>query len=68
MGKFCGDTLPNALISTGNTMKLEFVSDSSVTKPGFQVKYQVTGKYCVTNMFVIACTIFSLCEVMLTEC
>ena len=68
MGKFCSGTLPNALISTGNTMKLEFVSDSSLTKPGFQVKYQVSGKYCVTNIFVWSGTIFSLCEVLLTEC
>jgi len=50
MGKFCGNTLPNAVISTGNTMKLEFVSDSSVTKRGFRVYYQVIGKYCATNV------------------
>jgi len=44
MGKFCGETLPDALTSTGSTMKIEFVSDSSVAKRGFRVNYEVTGE------------------------
>ena len=60
MGKFCGDTLPNALISTANIMKLEFVSDPWSTHRGFRVHYQVTGKYNAKMCPVITITIFGL--------
>ena len=50
MGKYCRNTLPNALISIGNTMKLEFVPGSSFAQRGFRVHYQVTGKYYATNV------------------
>ncbi|KAK2840251.1 hypothetical protein Q5P01_013991 [Channa striata] len=36
-GRFCGDDLPDDIISTGNVMTLKFLSDSSVTAGGFQV-------------------------------
>ncbi|KAG7467220.1 hypothetical protein MATL_G00150980 [Megalops atlanticus] len=38
-GRFCGDELPEDLISTGNVMTLKFLSDSSVTAGGFQIEY-----------------------------
>ncbi|XP_018611264.1 tumor necrosis factor-inducible gene 6 protein-like [Scleropages formosus] len=38
-GRFCGDNLPEDFISTGNVITLKFLSDSSVTAPGFQLEY-----------------------------
>ncbi|NXD43361.1 TSG6 protein, partial [Copsychus sechellarum] len=36
---FCGDELPDDIISTGNVMTLKFLSDASVTAGGFQIRY-----------------------------
>ncbi|XP_028447413.1 tumor necrosis factor-inducible gene 6 protein isoform X1 [Perca flavescens] len=38
-GRFCGDYLPDDIISTGNVMTLKFLSDASVTAGGFQLQY-----------------------------
>uniref|UniRef100_A0A3B5BET6 TNF alpha induced protein 6 n=1 Tax=Stegastes partitus TaxID=144197 RepID=A0A3B5BET6_9TELE len=38
-GRFCGDYLPDDMISTGNVMTLKFLSDASVTAGGFQLQY-----------------------------
>ncbi|KAM6986104.1 tumor necrosis factor-inducible gene 6 protein [Aplochiton taeniatus] len=38
-GRFCGDFLPDDIISTGNVMTLKFLSDASVTAGGFQLEY-----------------------------
>ncbi|XP_007569328.1 tumor necrosis factor-inducible gene 6 protein [Poecilia formosa] len=38
-GRFCGDNLPDDIISTGNVMTLKFLSDASVTAGGFQLQY-----------------------------
>ncbi|OXB68673.1 hypothetical protein ASZ78_005864 [Callipepla squamata] len=37
VGRFCGDELPDDIISTGNVMTLKFLSDASVTAGGFQI-------------------------------
>ncbi|XP_071826204.1 cubilin-like isoform X2 [Apostichopus japonicus] len=39
-GKLCGNTPPDQLTSTANTMLLNFVTDSSRTFEGFQATYQ----------------------------
>ncbi|XP_068936286.1 tumor necrosis factor-inducible gene 6 protein [Petaurus breviceps papuanus] len=39
VGRYCGDELPEDIISTGNVMTLKFLSDASVTAGGFQLKY-----------------------------
>ncbi|KAJ7424916.1 hypothetical protein WISP_26112 [Willisornis vidua] len=39
VGRFCGDELPDDIISTGNVMTLKFLTDASVTAGGFQVRY-----------------------------
>ncbi|XP_075886809.1 tumor necrosis factor-inducible gene 6 protein [Nelusetta ayraudi] len=38
-GRYCGDYLPDDIVSTGNVMTLKFLSDASVTAGGFQLKY-----------------------------
>ncbi|XP_034042990.1 tumor necrosis factor-inducible gene 6 protein [Thalassophryne amazonica] len=40
-GRFCGDSLPDDIISTGNVMTLKFLSDASVTAGGFELQYSV---------------------------
>uniref|UniRef100_A0A8C5INF9 TNF alpha induced protein 6 n=1 Tax=Junco hyemalis TaxID=40217 RepID=A0A8C5INF9_JUNHY len=37
--RFCGDELPDDIISTGNVMTLKFLTDGSVTAGGFQIRY-----------------------------
>ncbi|KAL8183302.1 UNVERIFIED_CONTAM: Tumor necrosis factor-inducible protein 6 protein [Gekko kuhli] len=39
VGRYCGDELPDPVVSTGNVMTLKFLSDASVTAGGFQIKY-----------------------------
>ncbi|MEE6489212.1 hypothetical protein FKM82_015519 [Ascaphus truei] len=39
VGRYCGDELPDDIISTGNVMTLKFLSDGSITAGGFQIKY-----------------------------
>ncbi|NWZ17727.1 TSG6 protein, partial [Agelaius phoeniceus] len=39
VGRFCGDELPDDIISTGNVMTLKFLTDASVTAGGFQIRY-----------------------------
>ncbi|CAN2389049.1 hyaluronic acid binding [Pristimantis euphronides] len=40
VGRFCGDMLPDHIVSTGNVMTLKFLSDSSITGGGFRIKYK----------------------------
>ncbi|XP_073490289.1 tumor necrosis factor-inducible gene 6 protein [Aquarana catesbeiana] len=40
-GRFCGDMLPDDIISTGNVMTLKFLTDSSIVGGGFKIKYSV---------------------------
>ncbi|XP_078393739.1 procollagen C-endopeptidase enhancer 2-like, partial [Cetorhinus maximus] len=43
-GKFCGDQPPDPIISQGNEMLVQFVSDLSVTSDGFLAKYDMKRK------------------------
>lgn len=38
--RLCGDTLPDQLTSSSNSMFINFVTDTSVTQEGFQATYQ----------------------------
>ncbi|XP_030217137.1 procollagen C-endopeptidase enhancer a [Gadus morhua] len=39
IGKFCGDRAPEPLVSNGNVLLVQFVSDLSVTSDGFLASY-----------------------------
>ncbi|CAL8362870.1 unnamed protein product [Lota lota] len=39
IGKFCGDRAPEPLVSNGNVLLVQFVSDLSVTSDGFMASY-----------------------------
>ncbi|KAM8835503.1 procollagen C-endopeptidase enhancer a [Synchiropus picturatus] len=39
IGRFCGDEAPQPIITSGNTMLVQFVSDLSVTSDGFLARY-----------------------------
>ena len=41
--KYCGKKKPFLLTSSGNTMKIKFVSDGSVTDKGFYAKWYAIG-------------------------
>uniref|UniRef100_A0A672T432 Procollagen C-endopeptidase enhancer b n=1 Tax=Sinocyclocheilus grahami TaxID=75366 RepID=A0A672T432_SINGR len=40
IGKFCGDMVPDAIVTNGNELLVHFVSDLSVTAAGFLAHYQ----------------------------
>ncbi|XP_044159787.1 tumor necrosis factor-inducible gene 6 protein [Bufo gargarizans] len=50
VGRFCGDMLPDDIISTGNVMTLKFLSDGSVTGGGFQIKYTALEPISIPGM------------------
>ncbi|CAJ0945462.1 unnamed protein product [Ranitomeya imitator] len=50
VGRFCGDMLPDDIISTGNVMTLKFLSDGSITGGGFQIKYTALEPYSLPEM------------------
>lgn len=39
LGRFCGDTAPGPIVSAGNELLVQFVSDLSVTADGFSASY-----------------------------
>uniref|UniRef100_A0A3B3ZGF8 Uncharacterized protein n=1 Tax=Periophthalmus magnuspinnatus TaxID=409849 RepID=A0A3B3ZGF8_9GOBI len=39
IGKFCGDTVPGTIVTNGNELLVQFVSDLSVTSDGFMAHY-----------------------------
>ncbi|XP_061565524.1 procollagen C-endopeptidase enhancer 2-like [Cololabis saira] len=39
IGKFCGDRAPGTIVTNGNELLLQFVSDLSVTSDGFKAHY-----------------------------
>uniref|UniRef100_A0A182NM22 Cubilin n=1 Tax=Anopheles dirus TaxID=7168 RepID=A0A182NM22_9DIPT len=41
LGKFCGDRVPPAFVSTRNTLLLRFQTDWSAPHPGFQLTYKI---------------------------
>ena len=49
MRRYCGSSRPATQWSSGNTMKLHFLSDETVTKSGFTVKYTAQGKQIKMN-------------------
>ncbi|XP_055914618.1 cubilin homolog isoform X2 [Eupeodes corollae] len=51
--RFCGTTMPPALVSHSNLVTLKFTSDSSDTEDGFVVKYNFVqfSKLCGGNVF-----------------
>ncbi|XP_043930819.1 tumor necrosis factor-inducible gene 6 protein [Protopterus annectens] len=44
VGRFCGDELPEDILSTGNVMTLKFLTDASVTAGGFEIQYVAVGE------------------------
>ena len=44
LGKFCGETLPAVKPSSKNKILIRFVSDTTVNKRGFRIKYYAKGK------------------------
>ncbi|XP_053384013.1 cubilin-like isoform X1 [Mercenaria mercenaria] len=43
IGRYCGDAIPSEQIrSTSNTMTINFITDSSVTRAGFRAAYNTT--------------------------
>nr|KAG5692365.1 hypothetical protein BaRGS_007978 [Batillaria attramentaria] len=43
LGRYCGNTMPPALASTGNLVLVNFVTDSSVVGSGFHLDYATHG-------------------------
>ncbi len=44
IGKYCGTDKPVGIISTGNALYVEFVSDSTTVRPGFLARWMAVGK------------------------
>ncbi|KAI4881131.1 hypothetical protein NFI96_017874 [Prochilodus magdalenae] len=44
IGKFCGDAVPNVIVTNGNELLVQFVSDLSVTGSGFMAHYSSVPK------------------------
>ena len=44
LGKYCGDTLPPVLQSSGDSIFIEFVSDESTVKEGFRLIWSLAGE------------------------
>ncbi|CAM4528259.1 unnamed protein product [Leuciscus chuanchicus] len=44
IGKFCGDTVPDVVVTNGNELLVHFVSDLSVTASGFMAHYRSIPK------------------------
>ncbi|KAH3692447.1 hypothetical protein DPMN_194288 [Dreissena polymorpha] len=41
MGRYCGNSLPAPMTTSGNMLYVKFVSDSSVTRAGFRATWDV---------------------------
>jgi hypothetical protein len=54
LGQFSGYTVPAVVESTGDTMLVEFVTDGSVTSPGFSGSFQCLQDACTTPATVTA--------------
>ena len=46
LGKFCGNTIPGLITSTSDKVRVNFVSDSSLTGRGFRLEYMTGGEHC----------------------
>ncbi|CAH1775425.1 unnamed protein product [Owenia fusiformis] len=40
IGKFCGNSLPSVILASSNTLYVSFVSDSSITRSGFNFTFE----------------------------
>ncbi|KAI8479096.1 hypothetical protein Bbelb_431610 [Branchiostoma belcheri] len=50
LGKFCGNTIPSAVVASGRTMHLVFISDFGIRRAGFSAKYTGLRNFqCVSN-------------------
>ena len=49
--KFCGSSIPETIVSSSNSMIVEFVSDYSVTKSGFSAVWSRYNEDIWTNEF-----------------
>ena len=68
----CGDTIPNDITSSKNTLLIRFTSDSSVSGQGFQIKVDVgMNQYFEINPQMLIYLLFLLnsrrikCEILL---
>lgn len=61
-GKYCGTTLPDAILSSANSLWIRFKSDTSVSHAGFRAVYEIsktcfytteTMKACVTSFILM---------------
>ena len=44
MGKYCGDSIPPSHVSSSNEVLIQFKSDGSQERAGFQMEYNPLGK------------------------
>ena len=44
MGKYCGISISPSYISSSNEILIHYQSDGAVTKAGFKMEYNPTGK------------------------
>lgn len=45
-GTYCGKELPPTLHSSGDTLLIKFVTDASITRPGFAITYTTSSAVC----------------------
>ena len=55
LGEFCGDTVPQAQISSGNQINLHFETDPLGSRHGFKLEYTPYSKY-LTLFQLVECT------------
>uniref|UniRef100_A0A8D3BVK3 CUB domain-containing protein n=1 Tax=Scophthalmus maximus TaxID=52904 RepID=A0A8D3BVK3_SCOMX len=46
IGKFCGDRIPGIIVTNGNELLVQFISDLSVTSDGFMAYYSAVPHKC----------------------
>ena len=44
IGKYCGNSIPPSYVSSSNEILIHFQSDGSLTKNGFKMEYNPSGK------------------------
>ena len=57
MGKYCGDSIPSSHVSSSNEVLIQFQSDGSYTRAGFQMEYNPLGKQNISIQFKTTLTI-----------
>ncbi|KAB1253791.1 Cubilin [Camelus dromedarius] len=46
LGRFCGDTIPNSIDTSGNVALVRFVTDSSLSASGFRLRFDASVEEC----------------------